>query len=89
MSYPKFQGLLRSLCALAPLGLPLEEARRLTTYSLRRKLPSVADRLQLPPKRRAEIGDWMDVLPDGAGGWKAPREPMFARHSAAALRGPT
>ena len=85
MSYSRFQGLLRSLCGLAPLGLPLEEARRFTTYSLRRKLPSVSDRLQLPPERRAEIGDWLDVLPDGAGGWKPPREPMFVRYSAARL----
>ena len=33
MSHSKFQGLLRSLRALAPLCLPLEEARRFTTYS--------------------------------------------------------
>ena len=85
MSYSRFQGLLRSLMALHPLCLPLEDARQYTTYSLRRKLPSVADRLQLPPERRAEIGDWLDVLPDGTGGWKAPREPMFVRYSAARL----
>ena len=85
MGYSKFQGLLRSLCALAPLSLPLEEARRFTTYSLRRRFPSVPDRLQLPPERRAEIGDRVDVLPDGAAGWKAPREPRCVRYSAARL----
>ena len=47
---------------MPPFLLPLGEAVRLTAYSLRRKLPSVADRLQLGEERRSEIGDWRDEV---------------------------
>ena len=85
MGYSKFSGCLRSMAMKPPLALCLEEAQKITTYSLRRKLASIADRIQMPLERRAELGDWRDKLPDGRGGWQAVKEPMCVRYSAARL----
>ncbi|CAK0797313.1 unnamed protein product, partial [Prorocentrum cordatum] len=85
MGYAEFTGCLRSLAMRPPLQLARSEVRSITTYSLRRKLASIADRIQLPLERRAELGDWRDRVADGQGGWKATREPMCVRYSAARL----
>ena len=86
MSYHKFMGVLRALAMAPPLSLDLEAARRLTSYSLRRKLPTVADRLRLPRERRAELGDWKDEVSLGTKEDKPLREPMAVRYSGARLR---
>ena len=68
-----------------PLSLTDAEVRSITSYSLRRKLASVADRLMLPLERKSELGDWRGPVSDGAGGWRSVREPMCVRYSAARL----
>ena len=85
MSYHKFMGVLRALAMAPPLSLNPEDARKLTSYSLRRKLPSVADRLRLPLERRAELGDWKDEVSLGGPGPGPVREPMAVRYSDARL----
>ena len=63
----------------------MEDARRITSYSLRKELPTEADRLDLPQVERAELGDWKDVVAVGAmQSWPTP-EPMAVRYSAARL----
>ena len=88
MSYHKFTGCLRSMAMRPPLELAPDEAKDLSTYSLRRKLASVADRVQLPFERRAELGDWRDRVSDGKGGWVSAKEPMCVRYSATRLETP-
>ena len=85
MGYTKLTGCLRSMARRPPLELPLEEARTITTYSLRRKMASLADRLSFPLERKAELGGWRDRIPDGRGGFCALKEPMAVRYSAARL----
>ena len=86
MSYYRFMGTLRALARAPPLSLGEEAARELTSYSLRRKLPTVADRLRLPQERRAELGDWKDEVDLGSSGAKPAREPMAVWYSDARLR---
>ena len=76
MAHRKFQACIRGLANTTLVSLPLEEAARLTTYSLRRKLPSAADRFQLVGERRSEIGDWRDEVGTSAGARKPKKEPM-------------
>ena len=47
MKYFKYQGILRHLLRLHPLNLDEESTLSITTYSLRRFLPSVADGVKL------------------------------------------
>eukprot|EP00974_Lingulodinium_polyedra_P105762 10237687-Lingulodinium_polyedra.AAC.1 len=61
MAYSKFVACLRALIMSPPLSLTFEQARAVSTYSLRRKLPSAADRLALPMSERSALGDWADV----------------------------
>ena len=85
MSYVKFTRCLRSLLIGPPAKLTTTEALQVTSYSLRRKLASVADRLGLSIQRRSELGDWkQDVIEDGARIRRA-AEPMAVRYSAARL----
>ena len=85
MSYVKFTRCLRSLLIGPPANLTATEALQVTSYSLRRKLASVADRLGLSIQRRSELGDWkQDVIEDGARVRRA-AEPMAVRYSAARL----
>ena len=85
MSYSKFMGVLRALTMAPPLAFTAEQARKLTSYSLRRKLPSVADRAGFPQERRAQLGDWRDPIGGGLGAARQGHEPMAVRYSAARL----
>ena len=81
MAYGKFTKCLRSLLLAPPAAFSAEEAASVTTYSLRPKLASVADRLGLSIQRRSELGRCVSR-------W-APHseaaEPMAVRYSAARL----
>ena len=85
MAYNRFMGMIRALAMAPPLAMSMEDARRITSYSLRRKLPTVADRLGLPLGKRAELGDWKDVVAVGAMQRRPAPEPMAVRYSAARL----
>ena len=85
MSYHKFMATVRALAMAPPLALSWEEAARVTSYSLRRKLPSTADRLRLPMETRAALGDWRDPIITDRGAAPQPREPMSVLYSAARL----
>ena len=76
MSYGKFMAMLRAVCTLPPLCLALEDCLKISTYALRRFLPTTADRLRIPLDRRSDLGDW-------EGGRK--KEPMAVRYSDARL----
>jgi hypothetical protein len=76
MSYGKFMAMLRAVCTMPPLSLALEECLKISTYALRRFLPTTADRLRIPLDRRSDLGDW-------EGGRK--KEPMAVRYSDARL----
>ena len=56
---------------------------RVSTYSLRRFLPTVADRLRIPLDRRHDLGDWCDTPLDGAAPVR--HAPMAVRYSDARL----
>jgi hypothetical protein len=85
MSYNKYMGCIRALVMMEPLALSLAEARDFTTYSLRRKMPTIADRLRLPMCMRAELGNWQEAVDVGSADHKRVREPMAVRYSAARL----
>ena len=83
MPYNRFMGCLRSLLMAEPLALCAADARKVSSYSLRRKLPTIADALRLPIECRQELGDWREhVQPDGAQRKRAV-EPMSVRYSSA------
>ena len=83
MSHAKFSGFLRALAMSPPLCASEHDAAQITTYSLRRTIPSVSDRLRLPVERRAELGNWVDKV--GGGDERRVREPMAVRYSDARL----
>jgi len=83
MSYGKFMGCLRAI--LLAMGLTAEDLRDITTYSLRRKLPTVADRLRLPMEARDELGNWQESIGTAEGARRKAREPMAVRYSEAKL----
>ena len=56
---------------------------RVSTYSLRRFFPTVADRLRIPVDRRHDLGDWCDTPLDGA--VPVRHAPMAVRYSDARL----
>ena len=85
MKYDKFMTLLRALTRAPPLSFTHDEARQISTYSLRRKLPTLADRLNLSMQHRAELGDWSDPVAAGEERRPLPAEPMAVRYSAARL----
>ena len=60
-----------------------EDAMRVSTYSLRRFFPTVADRLRIPVYRRHDLGDWCDTPLDGA--VPVRHAPMAVRYSDARL----
>ena len=60
MPYPRFVSLVRHLLALSPLELSEEAQAKISSYSLRRLLPTVADGLALVPEERAALGNWRD-----------------------------
>ena len=76
MKYGRFVVLCRALCAMKPLSLQPEELDAVSTYSLRRWLPTIADGLQLPIEERGSLGNWCDST-----GQKL-KEPMAVRYSA-------
>ena len=85
MSYNKFMGCMRAILMAEPLSMTLADAREITTYSLRRKMPTVADRLRLSMEMREELGNWRENINAGDGAHKKAREPMAVRYSAAKL----
>ena len=85
MGYNKFVATVRAFAMAPPLAFPWDEAVRVTSYSLRRKLPSMADRLGFPMEARAALGDWRDPVLAEGGAAPQPREPMSVRYSAARL----
>ncbi|CAK0889629.1 unnamed protein product [Prorocentrum cordatum] len=86
---PLFHELMGELQRHAPGAqflIPDMQARGVTTYSLRRKLPTAADRLALPMLDRSALGDWADVVVAGEGQkQRACREPVAVRYSDARL----
>ena len=86
MRYTKFVACLRALCGAPPLSLPSAQLKDITTYSLRRFLPTAADRLALPLADRAILGDWSDVPLQADGSRPRIREPMAVRYSDARLQ---
>ena len=62
MTYGQFVSLLRAL--LVFLGWTPDQARRFTTYSLRRFIPTAAAKLGMTALERQAVGDW-DELPQG------------------------
>ena len=85
MGYSKFMGVMRGIAMMPPLSVTPEQAKDITTYSLRRKLASVADRLGMPIERRAELGDWRDPILGADGRKSQVKEPMCVRYSDARL----
>ena len=85
MPYGKFMGCLRALMMSPPLALSPSDASKLTSYSLRRKLPTVADRLRLDMAKKAELGDWKETPAGSKGHHRRASEPMAVRYSAAKL----
>ena len=83
MRYAKFMACLRGIFTRPPLSLRPEDAMRVSTYSLRRFLPTVADRLRVPVDRRHDLGDWCDTPLDGAAPVR--HAPMAVRYSDARL----
>eukprot|EP00973_Karenia_brevis_P001124 153900-Karenia_brevis.AAC.1 len=61
MSYSRFVAVSRSLLTMAPLRLSQEEAKKYSSYDLRRGLPSVAGLLRLEAHERASLDNWRDV----------------------------
>eukprot|EP00973_Karenia_brevis_P059020 8217774-Karenia_brevis.AAC.1 len=61
MSYSRFVAVSRSLLTTAPLRLSEEEAKKYSSYDLRRGLPSVAGLLRLEAHERASLDNWRDV----------------------------
>ena len=72
MSRDKFLDIVASL---------LEDAApaKLTTYSFRRWLPTIAGALDMPIDRRRDLGNWVDTVADGS--THRTREPMAVRYS--------
>ena len=68
-----------------PLQLTQQEAQRVTSYSSRRKRPSVAGRAEMSLEQRAQLGDWRDPVRSGKGSARQGHEPMAVRYSAARL----
>ena len=75
MTYNRFVVLVRQLCSFPPLALSSDELDAVSTYSLQRWLPSIADGLQLKPEERASLGNWQDSVGQPV------REPMHVRYS--------
>eukprot|EP00973_Karenia_brevis_P043133 5973842-Karenia_brevis.AAC.1 len=61
MSYSRFVAVSRSLLTMAPLRLSQDEAKKCSSYDLRRGLPSVAGLLRLEAHERASLDNWRDV----------------------------
>jgi hypothetical protein len=78
MPYHRFQGILRQL-ASANSKVPSETVMKLTSYSARRFLPSVADGISLSLEQRNTLGNWVDKVSGGSE--KQSREPMVVRYS--------
>ena len=55
MAYNRFMGAIRTHATAPPLAMSMEDARRTTSYSIRRKLLLGADRLGLPQGKQAEL----------------------------------
>jgi hypothetical protein len=75
MPYGRFQALLRQIAG------PMCNDVHLSTYSLRRMLPSVADALNLAMPERSALGNWVDSSDQTS----SKSEPMAVRYSAARL----
>ena len=82
MHHGRFHTLLRELLLEQPLNMQLEQAVTMTSYSLRRLNPSMADALQMSDTERNQLGNWRD----GTGGSASKPEPMRVRYSASRLQ---
>ena len=60
MPMVKFTMLLKSVLSAA--AIPQEEVALVTTYSLRRFLPSVAEVVRAPPEIARHLGNWAEAV---------------------------
>jgi hypothetical protein len=79
MPYHRFQGILRQLSTACTEATP-ETVMKLTSYSARRFLPSVADGISLSIEQRNTLGNWVDKVSSSSSD-KQSREPMAVRYS--------
>eukprot|EP00973_Karenia_brevis_P040929 5663690-Karenia_brevis.AAC.1 len=61
MTYSRFVAVSRMLLTAEPLRLPVEEAKKYSSYDLCRGLPSVAGLMRLEAHERASLDNWRDV----------------------------
>jgi len=62
LSYARFASSSRKLLQAPPLGLSQEESGKITTYSGRKQLPTLAGLLRLEPLERAALSNWTDPV---------------------------
>jgi len=85
MSYGKFMGCFRALLMAEPMELSFADAKEYASYSLRRKMPTVADRLRLSMEMRDELGNWREAIDQQGSKQRKASEPMAVRYSEAKL----
>ena len=81
MPMARFVSFTRRLLLTSRLGLSKYDLKRITTYSARRVLPSVADAAGCSVSERLAVGAWSDPAPDGSLQVQARRLAMPIRYS--------